>query len=304
MAPMSEFTYDESFPLSEVGFADRRFMSRLDRDQWDQQVQALMREIAEQGLMAPVGIARIAGEHHYVVVYGFTRTEAMRRLGRETIRANVYLDLDEQDARILNAGDNAWHTQLTDWERALQMHKLRESGIPVDSANGGPSLVNIFGMSRRTVFNWLGVVTYPCNALHHAIEQKQIGLQQALIFREHPPEVTEAWLPPCIAGEWSSTELKLRLMSATDEAPTSAPAMSATLHGDEASASQDITPSATLHKDDEERSLLALQKAGRWCLEVSTEQLRALSDAQQQQLKDGLQMVLTVIAGSARRTKA
>ena len=41
-------------------------------------------------------------------------------------------------ARMLNAGDNAWHIQLTDWERALQMQKLRAIGIPVESANGEP----------------------------------------------------------------------------------------------------------------------------------------------------------------------
>src|SRR5262247_249091 len=133
VATVEAFTSNEAFPLHRVNRHDRRFMSRIDREAWEQQVNALMVEIQQHGQMNPVGIARIAGEHGYVVVYGFTRTEAIYRLNQETIRANVYEDLDETTARLLNAGDNAWHVQLTDWERALQLRKLREIGIPVES---------------------------------------------------------------------------------------------------------------------------------------------------------------------------
>ena len=115
---------------------------------------------------------------------------------------------------MLNAGDNAWHTQLTDWERALQMQKLRAIGIPVDSANGGPSLTSIFSMSKRTIFNWLGIVGYDLPALHQAIAEKKLGLQHALVFRDYPPNISAAWIERCIQGEWSSRELKDRLASA------------------------------------------------------------------------------------------
>jgi hypothetical protein len=71
MATMTTFLVDDAFPLAQVNLADRRFMSRLDRDAWETQVQALMVEIEQQGLLAPVGIARLAGEQCYVVVYGW-----------------------------------------------------------------------------------------------------------------------------------------------------------------------------------------------------------------------------------------
>jgi ParB-like nuclease domain len=177
VAVMSTFLVNDAFPLAQVNLNDRRFMSRLDQEAWEDQVQSLMIQIEQQGLLAPVGIARLAGEQRYVVVYGFTRSAAVSRLGWPTIRANVYEDLEETDARMLNAGDNAWHTQLTDWERALQMQKLRAIGIPVDSTNGGPSLTSIFGMSKRTIFNWLGIVGYDLPALHQAIAEKKLGLQ-------------------------------------------------------------------------------------------------------------------------------
>ncbi len=291
---MTTFTVDDAFPLAQVNLADRRFMSRLDRDAWETQVQALMVEIEQQGLLAPVGIARLAGEQRYVVVYGFTRSAAVSRLGWPTIRANVYEDLTETDARMLNAGDNAWHTQLTDWERALQLQKLRAIGIPVESANGGPSLTRIFSMSRRTVFNWLRIVDYDVPALHQAIAEKNLGLQHALVFRDDAPEISAAWIDRCIQGEWSSRELKLRLAAAVDgtsEDQTSPPAR-ATVHG--GMASQTMPASAPLHGDGDAVDQ-HLVKAGRWLLQVSSTQIQQLSLEEQQQLKTGLRMVLEVI---------
>jgi hypothetical protein len=229
-----------------------------------------------------------------LVVYGFTRSAAVHRLGWSTIRANVYEDLEETDARMLNAGDNAWHTQLTDWERALQMQKLRAIGIPVDSANGGQSLTSIFGMSKRTVFNWLGIVGYDAPALHQAIAEKKLGLQHALVFRDYDPSITAAWMERCIEGEWSSRELKSRL-SAVDEIPAPPPSLpeSATMHSSVASHAMPI--SATLHSTDASVHP-QLSKAGRWLLQVSSAQLDQLDPEQQQELKAGLRMVLKVIA--------
>jgi hypothetical protein len=297
MARLTTFTVDDAFPLERVNLDDRRFMSRIDRDAWETQVQALMIEIEQQGLMSPVGIARLAGEQRYVVVYGFTRSAAVSRLAWPTIRANVYEDLEETDARMLNAGDNAWHIQLTDWERALQMQKLRAIGIPVDSANGGPSLTSIFGMSKRTVFNWLGIVGYDLPDLHHAIAEKKLGLQHAMVFRDYPPAVSAAWIERCIQGEWSSRELKLRLASASDAPTETDPALEvteerATLHG---ISSHTLPMSATLHGTDEAVHP-QLSKAGRWLLQVSSAQIDQLDPEQQQELKAGLRMVLKIIA--------
>jgi hypothetical protein len=254
-----------------------------------------MTEIEQQGLMSPVGIARLGGEQRYVVVYGFTRSAAVSRLAWPTIRANVYEDLEETDARMLNAGDNAWHIQLTDWERALQMQKLRAIGIPVDSANGGPSLTQIFGMSKRTVFNWLGITGYDAPALHQAIAEKKLGLQHALVFRDYPPALTNAWIERCIQGEWSSGELKRRLSAVDDviHEPDDSPHESATLHG--SVASHTMPMSATLHGA-ESSAPPQLAKAGRWLLQVSSAQLDQLNPEQQQELKTGLRMVLKVIA--------
>jgi len=298
MARLTTFTVDDRFPLERVNLDDRRFMSRLDREAWEAQVQALMVQIEHEGQMSPVGIARLSGEQRYVVIYGFTRSAAVSRLGWPTIRANVYEDLHETDARMLNAGDNAWHIQLTDWERAVQMQKLRAIGIPVESANGNPSLTSIFGMSKRTIFNWLGIVNYDLPALHQAIAEKKLGLQHALVFRDYPPAVSAAWIDRCVQGEWSSKDLKSQ-MDAVSDAPqieTDLLPVStedrATLHG---ISSHAMPMSATLHSTDEAVHP-QLTKAGRWLLQVSSAQIDQMDPEQQQELKTGLRLVLKVIA--------
>jgi hypothetical protein len=160
-----------------------------------QRVQTITDDIQPHGLLASGGLARFKGPYAYVVIYCFTRTKAMRRLGRSTIRANLYEDLDEKEARVLNAGDNATHQPLTPWDYALQIQKLREAGIPIASDTRGSSVPHIFSMSRPNMFNWLKVVKYVCPALHQAIADEQLGLQHALLFIQYPIEVTEGVLP-------------------------------------------------------------------------------------------------------------
>jgi hypothetical protein len=152
-------------------------------------------------------------------------------------------------------------------------------------------------MSRRTVFNWLRIVDYDVPALHRAIAEKKLGLQHALVFRDYAPELSAAWIDRCIQGEWSSRDLKLRLSAAGDEAPEeeeeTSPPERATLHG--GMASQTRPASASLHGAGEAVDQ-HLVKAGRWLLQVSSEQIEQLSPEAQQQLKTGLRMVLEVIA--------
>lgn len=300
---MSTFRYDDAFNLADVIPIDRRFMSRLSPEDWENQVQALMIELQAHGLMAPVGIAYLVREIHPFVVYGFTRTEAASRLGWTTIRANVYVDIEEKEARLLNAGDNAWHVQLTPWERAIQMKQLRESGIPVDSANGDHCLTRIMRMSRRTVFNWLRVVEYASPALHQAVKDDKVGLKHALLFTDAPLEITQQLLPECIDGQWTEDNLKLRLQMATTR-PSEPDSDRATLHFDTGvissleSCGTSKPDRATLHSSGNGSSSSGLQTVIQWLQDAASWQPpleQQLTPAEQEKLKTGLRMVLEVI---------
>jgi hypothetical protein len=87
-------------------------MSGLNLERWNAKVQRILDNIRQHGQFAPTGLAQFEGLYAYVVIYCFTRTEAMRWLGRSTIRANFYRDLDEKETRLLNAGDSGTQQPL------------------------------------------------------------------------------------------------------------------------------------------------------------------------------------------------
>jgi hypothetical protein len=72
---------------------------------------------------------------------------------------------------------------------------------------------------------------------------------------------------------------------------------SATLHAPAALGSEQAPEGATLHTaEDGEAMRRQLEKAGRWLLAVSGEELLRLNPEEQERLKAGLRMVLEVIA--------
>lgn len=233
-----DFEYYEAFPLSDIDITDKRYMSRFDMTRWEEQVQTLKADIAQRGQLDPVGIAQLENEEEYIIIYGFTRTEAIKQLGWDTIRANVYEDLSEFVASVLNATNNSTHNQLTMWERALQIKKLKNANVKVDSTDTAEeTITKIFNMSRRNVFNWLKVVDYNCPELHQAIAEDKVGLKHALLLIDYPQSVTVSMLERCIEEEWSSKVLDLKLKSATvarnDELSTIHKTESATLHSEQ-----------------------------------------------------------------------
>jgi len=257
----TKFECFEDFPLEKINLVDKRYMSRIDMDRWNEQVEALKIDINQRGQIDSVGIAQLENEEKYTIIYGFTRTEAIRQLGWDTIRANVYQDLDKLNASILNATNNSTHNQLTQWERAIQIKKLKDANVKVDSSNPDEdTITKIFDMSRRNVFNWLKVVDYNCSELHQAIAEEKIGLKHGLLFIDYPQSLTVSMLERCIEEEWSSKVLDLKLKSATvahgdNELSDIRKNESATLHAEQNEASQNEDDnSATVAQDDYELS--------------------------------------------------
>jgi ParB/RepB/Spo0J family partition protein len=299
------FFYHEAFPLDDIDIADKRYMSRVDMTRWKEQVQLLKTDIAQRGQLDPVGVGQLEHEEKYIIIYGFTRTEAIKQLGWTTIRANVYKDLSEFDASILNATNNSTHSQLTEWERALQLQKLKDSGVKVDSTDPSEdTITKIFNMSRRNVFNWLKVVDYNCPELHQAIALDKIGLKHALLFIEYPQSITVSMLERCIEEEWSSNVLELKLKSATLHSEQNDENESKFVSGNSATVALDDelstireNNSATLHA----KIKLNLDKAAHMMLACTAEDILSLNDATKQKLNDGIRMILATLLTTTGR---
>ena len=301
---MSEFRYEPEFSLARIDASDKRFMSRLDMQKMSANVETLKADISRRGQIDPVGVAKLINEGRYTIIYGFTRTEAIRQLGRQHIKANIYEDLSEQEARILNASNNSMREDLNPWERARQIRELRHAGVPIHSNEPGKDTIcTLMKMSRRSVFNWLKVTEYVCRELHDALATGKVSLTHAMEFVEHDPEVTRSILQQCIDHEWTASELRLRLGSARlhDEetyTTTQQEPEGATLHSEDPYACQPGSEGATLHPEDRNQGAKAienLRRAGTYLIGVKEEDIARMDDDRAMKLRDGLRIVLEAV---------
>lgn len=163
-------TYQEDFPLSLINENDREFQPRLDYD--EVALAALSRDIAKNGQHNPVGLYQ-KGDY-FQVVYGFQRVIALKRLGCDTARANIYEDATWEELHEQSISNNERHLDLGDLEKALYVKALQEKGFSV------PRLCELFGVNKSAIYNYLTVAdlddtTRQCLhrrliTLNHAVE--------------------------------------------------------------------------------------------------------------------------------------
>ena len=92
--------YEENFPLDLIDEANEEFQARLDYD--EEELESLKQDIAQNGQRNPVGLVQ-KGDR-YQIIYGFQRVKAIRRLGWDSVRANIYEDATEKAKALIAAG--------------------------------------------------------------------------------------------------------------------------------------------------------------------------------------------------------
>ena len=163
-------TYQENFSLSLVNENDREFQPRLDYDEVT--LEALTKDIAKNGQHNPVGLYQ---KGDYIqVIYGFQRVIALKRLGWDTARANVYEDVTWEELHEQSISNNERHFDLGDLEKALYVKALQQKGFSI------PRLCELFGVNKSAIYNYLTVAglddsTRECLhrrliTLNHAVE--------------------------------------------------------------------------------------------------------------------------------------
>jgi N6-adenosine-specific RNA methylase IME4/ParB-like chromosome segregation protein Spo0J len=89
-------------------------------------VDALAESIKQQGLLQSIVVRpRRGGGLGYILVVGRHRLEAIRRLGRDSIRAEIR-DLDDDEAKLVEIDENLIRADLTPAERALHIARRKE----------------------------------------------------------------------------------------------------------------------------------------------------------------------------------
>jgi len=114
--------------------------------------------------------------NEYWLIDGMHRLMATKRLGRETIKAEVVELKDMLEAKVLAITKNKHGLPLTKEEKRLLCQSLYMDGIEVSE------LIKIFNVSERTIYNWTSGLKRrekPEEVKEKALEMRKQGYTRA-----------------------------------------------------------------------------------------------------------------------------
>jgi len=140
----------------------------------EEKVQEYQEAMAEGQEFPPITVWDKDG--HYWLIDGMHRLIATKRLGKDTIRAEVVELADELEARILAIEKNASHGIPLDKEEKRELARLLYAdGVEIEK------LRKLFRVSERTIYNWVEGVKRRAKdeeLKRQALELRRQGLTQ------------------------------------------------------------------------------------------------------------------------------
>lgn len=190
--------YDENFSVELIDEAEEEFQARLDYD--EEELESLKQDLARNGQRNPVGL--IQKGNRYQIIYGFQRVKAIRRLGWESIRANIYEDVNVKELYLQSFSDNIRHEELSDLEIALSLRSLKEQfNCSVEE------LSQLLGRKSVTVYNLLRLTGVE-DEIQMAVHRGQISLTQAMEICRFPNFKRLKILDRAIEDDLSARQIK------------------------------------------------------------------------------------------------
>jgi len=199
--------YEENFPLKLIDETNDEFQARLDYD--EEELESLKQDIAQNGQRNPVGLIQKGDRSQ--IIYGFQRVRAMRALGWESVRANIYEGASQKELYSQSFSDNIRHEDLSDLETALSLRVLKEQfNYSIEE------LAQTLGRKTVTVYNLLRLTTLE-DEIQRAVHKGQISLTQVMEISRFPDFKRLKILDQAIKEELSVRQLKaLRDIKARD----------------------------------------------------------------------------------------
>jgi len=195
---VDEVKYVENLPLDLIDDEDETFQARLDYD--EEEIKALAEDIRRYGQRNPIGV-QPKGER-FQIIYGFQRVKALKYLGAQTVKANVYHGLSVEEAYAISVSDNEMLMDLTDLERALKAQKMRRMGFSIEELSA------LFNLKKSTIYNLLKVAESD-DAIQTCLHKKLITLNHAVeLMRIKDFSKRLETLKMVIAWRWSVRDLK------------------------------------------------------------------------------------------------
>lgn len=168
-------------------------------------IAGLAETIADQGLLQPLGVVRVA-EGRYRVVYGNRRREAAIKLDMQKVPC-ILLDAEDKDLLLRQLIENVQREELNDLEKARAFSRLRGRLAEIhQSASEGDlddSVGKAVGLTGRTVRRYIGLLDLP-QEVQHLIRRGELNVTQAQHLRRIPNKNTQIELARAAAEEGMS----------------------------------------------------------------------------------------------------
>ncbi len=168
-------------------------------------IEGLAETIADQGMLQPLGVVRMA-EGKYRVVYGNRRRSAAIQLHMEKVPC-ILLDAEDTDLLLRQLIENVQRQELNDLEKArafsrlrsriAEMHHISTEG-DLDDAVG-----KSVGLTGRTVRRYIGLLELP-QEVQQLIRRGELTVTQAQHLRRIPNKHTQIELAKAAAEEGMS----------------------------------------------------------------------------------------------------
>jgi ParB/RepB/Spo0J family partition protein len=184
--------------LADIDVADTRFQHRLVTSSDD-----LLESIRSYGQRTPV---HLAGERPpFVIVDGFRRVDALRRLGRSSALAVVEHGATEKELFAISFAENVRRRSYSAYDKAhaiwqaihrCQLHKS--------------DVASLLGLSLRQVDRYLALLTFAA-PLREAVGAGRLSMAHAVVLHRAAPADVSPWIDDITASRLSAAELARRM---------------------------------------------------------------------------------------------
>jgi ParB family chromosome partitioning protein len=117
----------------EIAIKDINVLDNIRQKPVKEDLAGLMTSIKQNGLMQAIGVKEIDGG--YVLLWGYRRLQACKKLGHKLIEAKLFKpedeDMTEEDFLIINAAENVQRKTINAIELGRICSRLREGGLSV-----------------------------------------------------------------------------------------------------------------------------------------------------------------------------
>lgn len=122
-------------------------------------IEDLKTRIEAQGQVEPIQIAVINDKNYLIAGEG--RVIALRQLNR-TAKALVYSGLSMEDITKISFGSNEGRLEMSEWDKIVSIGTYfdKNPDMSKDNSDDPSSLVNIFGLNKSTIYNYLKLWTF------------------------------------------------------------------------------------------------------------------------------------------------